>query len=278
MCGLAAILAYAPGAPPVDQTELLAIREAMLARGPDGEGLWIAADQRVGLAHRRLAIIDLTDAAAQPMAFEEGRYRITYNGEIYNFKALKAHLESQGHVFKTQSDTEVLLHLYHRHGPEMVKELRGMFAFAIWDDVKQGMLLARDSFGIKPLYYADDGKTLRVASQVKALRAGGHAGTGINAAGHVGFYLFGSVPEPHTLFADIKSLPAGHTLWVDQNGLQTPKPYFSLAAELAKPSSSVIGGAYQERETIEAMHDALYDSVSHHFVSDVPVGVFLSAG
>lgn len=278
MCGLAAILAYAAGAPSVDETELLAIREAMLARGPDGDGLWVAPDQSVGLAHRRLAIIDLTNAAAQPMAFEEGRYRITYNGEIYNFKALKERLKTQGHVFKTQSDTEVLLHLYHRHGVEMVKELRGMFAFAIWDDAKHGMFLARDSFGIKPLYYADDGKTLRVASQVKALRAGGHAGVGVNAAGHVGFYLFGSVPEPHTLFADIKSLPAGHTLWVDRSGLQTPVSYFSLAEHLAKPSPHSLGGAYQEQETIEVMHDALYDSVAHHFVSDVPVGVFLSAG
>ena len=278
MCGLAAILAYAAGAPPVDETELLAIREAMFARGPDGEGLWMAPDQRVGLAHRRLAIIDLTDAGAQPMAFEDGRYRITYNGEIYNFKALRARLETQGQIFKTQSDTEVLLHLYHRYGPEVVKELRGMFAFALWDNAKQGMLLARDSFGIKPLYYADDGKTVRVASQVKALRAGGHAGNGVNAAGHVGFYLFGSVPEPHTLFADIKSLPAGHTLWIDQNGPQTPMPFFDLAKCFSTPPSNIGGRSYQEQETIELMHDALYDSVSHHFVSDVPVGVFLSAG
>jgi len=278
MCGLAAILAYADSAPPVDETELLAIREAMLARGPDGEGLWIAAEKRVGLAHRRLAIIDLSDSAAQPMAFDEGRYRITYNGEIYNFQALRQRLESQGHVFKTKSDTEVLLHLYHRYGADMVKELRGMFAFALWDETKQGMLLARDSFGIKPLYYADDGKTVRVASQVKALRAGGHAGHGVNAAGHVGFYLFGNVPEPHTLFSDIKALPAGHTLWVDQQGLRTPQPFFNITDLLSKPASGIKARAQQDRENAEQLRTALEDSVAHHFVADVPVGVFLSAG
>ena len=276
MCGLAAILAYGPAAPAVDETELLAIREAMLARGPDGDGVWVSDDQRIGLAHRRLAIIDLTDNAAQPMAFENGRYRITYNGEIYNFKALRARLESQGHTFKTQSDTEVLLHLYQRHGADMVKELRGMFAFALWDNESRRLLLARDPFGIKPLYYADDGNTVRVASQVKALRAGGHAGTGINAAGRVGFYLFGSVPEPHTLFADIKALPAGHVLWVDENGPGTPKAYFNITALLAESPAG--DGTGDEPETADLMRDVLQDSVAHHFVSDVPVGVFLSAG
>lgn len=271
MCGLAAILAYRDAAPPVDETELLAIREAMLSRGPDDEGLWRSTDGRVGLAHRRLSIIDLSDAAAQPMAFEDGRYRITYNGEIYNFKTLRTRLEQLGHVFKTQSDTEVLLHLYQRYGEEMVKELRGMFAFALWDETKKSMFLARDPFGIKPLYYADDGKTLRVASQVKALRAGGKAGHGINAAGHVGFYLFGSVPEPHTLFADIKALPAGHTLWVDQHGPGSPQQYFSVTKAL---STSV----EPESEMGTPIYDILHDSVTHHFVSDVPVGVFLSAG
>ena len=185
MCGITAIFAYRPDAADVERAELVAIREAMRARGPDGEGAWIAADGRVGLAHRRLAIIDLSDDAAQPMDLANGRYRITYNGEIYNFRALREGLESQGRVFTTESDTEVLLHLYDALGADMVHELRGMFAFALWDEAKQGLFLARDPFGIKPLYYADDGKTIRVASQVKALLGGGHLDVGGGSVGGV---------------------------------------------------------------------------------------------
>ncbi|MEX2449233.1 MAG: asparagine synthase (glutamine-hydrolyzing) [Rhodospirillales bacterium] len=275
MCGLAALFAYADAAPPVARAELSAIRDAMRARGPDGEGLWISNDGRVGLAHRRLAVIDLTEAAAQPMACEAGRYRITYNGEIYNFEAIRQRLESEGHVFETRSDTEVLLHLYRRFGADMTRQLRGMYAFAIWDDAKKGLFLARDPFGIKPLYYADDGKTFRAASQVKALRAGGVAGNGVDAAGHVGFYLFGYVPEPHTLYADIRALPAGHTLWVDRHGVGTPHRFFDAGADLALPDPAP--GA-QARDGAEDLRAALKDSIAHHFVSDVPVGVFLSAG
>ncbi|MGY9002021.1 MAG: asparagine synthetase B family protein, partial [Rhodospirillales bacterium] len=123
-------------------------------------GSWVSENGRIGLAHRRLSIIHLSRAAAQPMAFEEGRYRITYNGEIYNFLEIRQALEVKGHVFKTRSDTEVLLHLYHRYGEKMVDHLRGMYAFALWDEAKKGLLLARDSFGIKPVYYSDTGGTV----------------------------------------------------------------------------------------------------------------------
>ena len=270
MCGIAAIFAYAAAAPPVDGAELARMSQAMLSRGPDGDGSWTADDGRIGLAHRRLSIIDLSAAAAQPMSLEggDGRItaRITYNGEIYNFRALRSELEARGRRFQTQSDTEVLLHLYDEHGPEMVAKLRGMFALAIWDEAKRGLLLARDPFGIKPLYYADDGKTLRIASQVKALRAGGVAGQGIDAAGHVGFFLFGHVPDPHTLYQDIRALPAGSTLWIDGGGKRLDT-YFELTSELAASGGSAGG-----------LRDSLLDSIDHHLVADVPVGVFLSAG
>jgi len=177
-------------------------------------------------------------------------------------------LEAEGARFQSESDTEVLLHLYHRDGAGMVERLRGMFALAIWDEARRGMLLARDPFGIKPLYYADDGRSLRIASQVKALRAGGRAGSGVNAAGHVGFFLMGVVPEPHTLYADIKALPAGSTLWVDENGPAAPRRYYDLAARLRQPPEI----------TATDLREALLDSVRHHFVSDIEVGVFLSAG
>ena len=273
MCGLNAIFAYGAGAPSVERRELIAVRDAMTPRGPDAEGSWISADGGVGLGHRRLSIIDLSEAANQPMALAGGRVRITYNGEIYNFRALRRRLQAEGRVFETESDTEVLLHLYDRDGPDMVRHLRGMFAFALWDEARRGMLLGRDPFGIKPLYYTDDGVTLRAASQVKALRAGGGVGGAPDPAGHVGFFLFGYVPEPHTLYADIGALPAGSTLWIDAAGGHRIERYFDPARQLAEPPAA----ASAEAPPLD-LGKALRESVEHHLVADVPVGVFLSAG
>jgi len=193
MCGIAGLFGYAASAPPVDLEELRRIRERMAARGPDGRGEWLSADGRVGLAHRRLAIIDLSEGGAQPMHDPETGNVIVFNGEIYNYRSLKGQLEAQGVRFRTRSDTEVLLALYRVYGGDMLPKLRGMFAFALWDARAQGLLLARDSLGIKPLYYADDGRTLRFASQVKALLAGGgvdtapaHGRTGESCFAHAG--------------------------------------------------------------------------------------------
>ena len=275
MCGFAAIYSYGVDAPPVDSGVLGSISQAMARRGPDGEGLWLSDDSRVGLAHRRLAIIDLSNDAAQPMMLErpEGRLHISYNGEIYNFRELRHDLEVAGHHFKTTSDTEVLLHLYVRYGRGMVDRLRGMFAFAIWDEKRQGMLLARDGFGIKPLYYLDQAGAFSAASQVKALLAGlkaqGRPRPDFDAAGHAGFFLFGNVPEPHTLYKGINALKAGTTLWVDAHGPGQEQSFFDVSSCLAAPTG---GGAGED------LGELLRDSVSHHFVADVPVGVFLSSG
>ena len=173
MCGIAGIYAYHSAANSVDRAELIRIRDHMAARGPDGSGAWFSQDNRVGFGHRRLSIIDLSDGGAQPMESADGKLVVTFNGEIYNYRALRNELEIAGYVFHTESDTEVLLHLYAAKGVAMVNDLRGMFAFGIYDLEKRGLLLARDPYGIKPLYYADDGRTLRFASQVKALIAGG---------------------------------------------------------------------------------------------------------
>ena len=270
MCGLAGIIGYHPGAPAVDAQALERMREAMVPRGPDGHGQWISDDGRVGLAHRRLAILDLSEAGAQPMHGTDGRVSITYNGEIYNFRALREALRQGGVQFRSHSDTEVLLALYERDGPGFVEKLRGMFALALWDADKRGVLLARDPFGIKPLYFADDGYTLRVASQVKALLAGGEIDTTPDPAGYVGFLTWGAVPEPFTLYRAVRALPAGHTLWLDRTGRREERCYFDPAARLAHAATEPMDPA--------RVHTALADSVAHHLIADVPVGVFLSAG
>ena len=173
MCGINGIFAYHYAANPIDREELVRTRDHMSARGPDGKGEWISAGQRIGLGHRRLSIIDLSDAGAQPMLSADGRFAVVFNGEIYNYRELRSDLEKRGRLFQSQSDTEVLIHLYIEKGASMVHDLRGMFAFAIWDRESRTLCLARDPYGIKPLYYADDGWTFRFASQVKALMAGG---------------------------------------------------------------------------------------------------------
>jgi asparagine synthase (glutamine-hydrolysing) len=221
-----------------------------------------------------LAIIDLFDRAAQPMCSDDGQTAIVFNGEIYNFPSLRKELKVEGVRFRTTSDTEVLLHLYARHGADMVHRLRGMFAFAIWDEARRGLFLARDPYGIKPLYTANDGWTFRFASQVKALLAGGAVSRDPEPAGVVGFYLFGSVPEPFTLYRDIRALPPGHTQWVDAAGPREPKPFANLAAILAR---GVITSA-PAAELNERVRAAVKDSVRAHLLADVEVGVFLSAG
>lgn len=245
----------------------------MSSRGPDGSGVWRSGDGRIAFAHRRLAIIDLSASGAQPMASSDGRYVVVHNGEIYNFRALRRELEAEGRVFVSQSDTEVLLHLYDRDGEDMVERLRGMYAFAIWDGGRRGLFLARDPYGIKPMYYAHDGRNFRFASQVKALLAGGGIDTSPAPAGHVGFFVFGYVPEPETLYRGIRALPAGHTLWIDDDGPRTPKRFFDIGAELRASGAGENG-----TPPPDLLREALIDSVAHHMVADVPVGVFLSSG
>jgi asparagine synthase (glutamine-hydrolysing) len=277
MCGIAGIYAYCSTARSVDHDELVRMRDHMSARGPDGSGDWYSADGRVGFGHRRLSIIDLSSRGAQPMQTAAGRLVITFNGEIYNYRALRTKLEAKGYVFQSASDTEVLLHLYAELGHYMLRELRGMFAFGIWDSREQQLLLARDPYGIKPLYYADDGSTLRFASQLKALMAGGGVSSDPDPAGWVGFYLFGSVPEPFTTYREVRALPAGSFIYIDQHGLGAPTQYYSIARTYSQAQRSH-SAATAEEESPALTRDALLDSVRHHLVADVPVGAFLSAG
>ncbi|MGA8076698.1 MAG: asparagine synthase (glutamine-hydrolyzing) [Xanthobacteraceae bacterium] len=274
MCGINGLFAYHPAAQPGTERELLKTRERMHARGPDGCGAWWNASRRCGLGHRRLSIVDLSERAAQPMVSGDGNRIVTFNGEIYNYPTLRKGFEADGVRFASTSDTEALLHLYARHGAEMVHQLRGMFAFAIWDERKCGLFLARDPYGIKPLYTADDGRTFRFASQVKALLAGEQVSREIDPAGVVGFYLFGSVPEPFTLYRAIRALPAGHTQWIDAAGPHPPQRYVTLAEIVQRGMDDPSPRAALS----ERLRDCAADSVKAHLLADVEVGIFLSAG
>ncbi len=280
MCGIAGLYAYRPTTS-VDRDELRRIRDQMQARGPDGQGEWYSDDGRLALGHRRLSIIDLSPRGAQPMVSADGRLAVTYNGEIYNYRALRRNLEAKGRIFRSDSDTEVLLHLYADKGVTMVHDLRGMFAFALWDGARRTLFLARDPYGIKPLYWSDDGHTLRLASQVKALLAGGAIARDPDPAGIVGFYLLGSVPEPHTRYRAIHELPAGSYLLAGEQGVAAPVSYFSVAATFAAASAAAASAdamAPDPMALTAGIRQALVDTVRHHLVADVPVGAFLSAG
>ena len=274
MCGIAGIASIGAGAAPADRAELLAIRDAMPTRGPDGAGLWLSADGRVGLAHRRLAIIDPQSRADQPMLSGDRALAITFNGEITNYRALRAELAQGGAIFRTQSDTEVLLHLYDRDGPAMVHRLRGMFSFAIWDGDRRRLFAARDPFGILPFYYALLGDTLRFASQVKALGRSQAIPADIDPAARVGFLLLGYIPEPHTTRAAIRALPAGSTLTFEARGLSIDG-YCEPADILREAGPAAPQAASSRRESLRA---ALSDAIAQSLVADVPVAVFLSGG
>jgi asparagine synthase (glutamine-hydrolysing) len=271
MCGVAGIFSHGRESVPIDERELTAISDHMRKRGPDGAGMWVSPDKRVGLAHRRLAVIDLSPAGAQPMWSHDERLCIVFNGEIYNYRELRAELAAEGAVFRSDSDTEVLLQLYERRGERMCTMLRGMFTFAIWDNAALELFLARDTFGIKPLYYTDGGGVLRFASQVKALCAGGAIGAEIEPAAAAGFLVWGHVPEPWTTVKGVHSLPAGS--WLRVSRANPPEVRAFLTAEEVIGSEDLAGSRGRV-----SLHDALSESVRHHLVADVPVGLFLSAG
>ena len=276
MCGINGIYAFHAAAPPIDPAELTRTREAMRRRGPDAAGNWTSDDMRAGFGHRRLSIIDVSDRANQPMLTRERDMVLTFNGEIYNYRELRDELERAGETFDTTSDSEVLMRMYRKQGAAMLPRLRGMFAFGIWDMRDRTLFLARDPYGIKPLYYANDGKTIRFASQVKALLAGGRVSDAHDPAGVAGFLLRGSVPEPFTLYEEIRELPAGSSMTVTRHGLDRPRSYFSIASALREAVREHHRVSDEERQQIIA--DAVTESVRYHLVSDVPVGAFLSAG
>jgi len=271
MCGIAGFVSVDGGVVSSTVDVVRRMAERMRLRGPDAEGLWQAAG--VVLAHRRLAILDLDARSNQPLMAGDGKSSIVFNGEIYNFRELRAELQAKGVTFRTTSDTEVLLEMYAREGAAMLLRLRGMFAFAIWDTERRELFMARDPYGIKPLYYAQLPGGFLFASQVKALLASGMVDTALEAAGLAGFYLWGNVPEPWTLYRGVLALPAGCWMRVRAGRAETPVQCNDIRDNWRQTSEKVSNAELQER-----VRQAVTDSVRAHLVSDVPVSVFLSGG
>jgi asparagine synthase (glutamine-hydrolysing) len=269
MCGICGAFAYAPAAG-FDGAAVKRLSEGLAHRGPDGEDFWSAAEKEVALAHRRLAIIDIGPDGSQPMWDSERRFVVTYNGEIYNYREVRAELEALGRRFVTQSDTEVLIAAVGQWGEAGLRKLRGMFAFALWDSVEQELWLARDPLGIKPLYYAERNGVLWFASEARALATHALPGLGRSPAALAGFYLWGHVPEPFTWWDGIAMLPAGHCLRARLGRPSgKPSPFATLEEAFLREPAPLAPGE---------LRALLRDSVAHHLVADRPVGVFLSAG
>jgi asparagine synthase (glutamine-hydrolysing) len=276
MCGIAGLRVLRRADELESRATLERFSQALAKRGPDASGIWLAPGGAAGLAHRRLSIIDLDSRSNQPMHSADGQFTISFNGEIYNYQELRKELEQRGRIFRTTSDTEVLLQMYAEYGTAMLARLRGMFAFGLWDEAKQELILARDAFGIKPLYYAEGNGRLYFASQVRALLQAPGVDLREQAAATVGFFVWGSVPEPYTLYRGIHCLPSGSWIRITGEGIAEQRVFASPVAEFGKYEPSEMPRS--RKAMLERLHAALEESVRVHEIADVPVAVFLSAG
>ena len=256
---------------PTDLARVERMCEMQWHRGPDDGGSWQSADRRVSLGHRRLSIIDLSPSGRQPMADDSARFHIVFNGEIYNYLALRRELEGLGHRFRSHSDTEVLLIGYRTWGLDLLDRLIGMFAFALWDDVSGELLIARDPLGIKPLYYFEDGPLFAFASEIGALRAVLDVGDPDPEAISE-FLLWGSIGAPRTLHTKVRALPPGHYAQVREGRFRSPRAYYRFEDEIGRVEKM------DAEEAADCARQALLSSVERHLVADVEVGTFLSGG
>jgi asparagine synthase (glutamine-hydrolysing) len=266
VCGI--LGAY--GVATVDDQVVAAMSDAIAHRGPDAAGTWTSSDDahRVRLGHRRLSIIDLSDAANQP--FVKDGLVLVFCGEIYNYRELRAELRDAGTGFRTDSDTEVLLEAWRRWGPASLRRLRGMFAFAIYDERRRTLTLARDHFGIKPLFYTFRDGGIAFASELKGLRPLLGARPAIDHSAIVASLMYYWIPEDHCVYQGVHKLPPGSWLEVGPDGRQRLERWFDPRAELAGPSDRQVD--------VEELRRVLEDSVAAHLVADVPISTFLSGG
>ncbi len=244
-------------------------------RGPDDNGSWMhtsATGDRIGLASARLSILDLSSAGHMPMSTSDGRYTIAYNGEVYNYPVLRKQLEQIGYQFRSNSDTEAVLYMYQEYGVDSVKQLNGMFALAIWDDVEQRMFMARDHFGIKPFYYTQINNQLAFASELKSLTCLPDFEAKLNFQSLHQYLTFLWVPEPNTMLQDVYKLPAGHyAVW--KNGQLETQQYWTTRYPLASEKKK-----HEDDSLAEQVRERFSEVVKSQMQSDVPLGAFLSAG
>jgi asparagine synthase (glutamine-hydrolysing) len=265
MCGITGLLRRDA---PCDAGALTRMRDLVQHRGPDDAGNHL--DGPVGLGHRRLSIIDL-GTGHQPMSTTDGRYTIVFNGEIYNYRELRAELERQGVAFRTTSDTEVILELHAMRGAASVVALNGMFAYAIWDRDARTLFIARDRAGIKPLYYVDDRRGFAFGSEIKSLFESGLATPALDESHVAEYLLFRHVAGPRNLFRGVLALPPGHTMTVTEAGTSPPVPFWSLPDPFPTASIGYAGA-------VDALDAALTDAVGRQMIADVPLGTFCSGG
>jgi asparagine synthase (glutamine-hydrolysing) len=274
MCGLAGILNLSSNKNSVSNDLLTKVRDTMLHRGPDGGENWIDEDGRIGLAHRRLSIIDLTTIANQPMSNEDDSVWVVFNGEIYNHKDIRAELEAiGGHTWKTDhSDTEVIIHAYEQWGMDFLEKLRGMFAIAIWDKKKRELMLVRDRMGVKPLYYSINNDRIIFASEIKAILVDPSQERKVDEEAFFHYLSFMASPSPNTLFDGIKKLPPATWLKINEQGDIQETKYWDIWDNAGKVQYK------DEKELTDKILAELRTAVKLRKVSDVPVGVFLSGG
>lgn len=270
MCGILGQINFSGC--PVDPKDLMAMNATMGSRGPDGVGLYVQG--RMGFGHRRLKVIDLTQASQQPMVDSTLGLGIVFNGAIYNYKELRHELEGKGYAFFSQGDTEVILKAYHAWGEGFVHRLNGMFAFAIWERDSERVVLARDRLGIKPLYFTETSQQFRFASTLPALLAGGNVSTEMDPVALHHYFMFHAVvPAPHTLLKGIRKLAPGTMMVIEPTGARRHHHYWQLSFQPREDERR-----WKEEDWQDRLHEVLRSAVRRRLIADVPVGVLLSGG